>query len=33
LGVSAVVVGNVKAELMEYNGLANPLTSLLEKTE
>ena len=33
LAVSAVVVGNVKAELMEYSGLANPLTSLLEKYE
>jgi len=31
LGVSAVVVGNVKAELIEYEGLANPLTSLIEK--
>jgi hypothetical protein len=33
LAVSAIVVGNVKAELMEYEGLANPLTSLLEKFE
>lgn len=31
LAVSAVVVGNVKAELTDYAGLANPLTSLLEK--
>ncbi len=33
LAVSAVIIGNVKAELMEYEGLANPLTSLLEKFE
>lgn len=33
LAVSAVVVGNVKAELMEFEGLANPLTSLLEEFE
>jgi len=31
LAISAVVIGNVKAELMEYEGLANPLSSLLEK--
>ncbi len=31
LAKSAVVVGNVKAELMDYSGLANPLTSLIEK--
>ncbi len=33
LAVSAVVIGNVKAELMKYEGLASPLTSLLEKFE
>jgi hypothetical protein len=31
LAVSAVIIGNVKAELMKYEGLASPLTSLLEK--
>jgi hypothetical protein len=30
LAVSAVIVGNVKAELTEYNGLANPLSSMVE---
>jgi len=30
LAKSAVIVGNVKAELMEYEGLANELTSLIE---
>jgi len=33
LAVSAVIVGNVKAELTEYEGLANPLNSLLEKSD
>ncbi len=33
LAKSAVIVGNVKAELMEYSGLANPLTSLLKKAD
>ncbi len=33
LAKSAVIVGNVKAELMDYSGLANPLTSLIEKYE
>lgn len=33
LAVSAIIVGNVKAELMSYEGLASPLTSLLEKYE
>jgi len=33
LGRSAVIVGNVKAELMEYEGLASPLTSLIELHE
>jgi hypothetical protein len=33
LAVSAVVVGNVKAELMKYEGLANPLTSFIGKVE
>ena len=28
---SAVIVGNVKGELMSYEGLANPLTSLIKK--
>jgi len=30
LAKSAVIVGNLKMELMEYEGLANPLTSKLE---
>lgn len=30
LGKSAVIVGSVKMELMEYSGLANPLTSKLD---
>jgi hypothetical protein len=30
LARSAVIVGNVKAELMEFEGLASPLTSLIE---
>ncbi|MCB0823358.1 MAG: DUF3108 domain-containing protein [Bacteroidales bacterium] len=30
---SAVIVGNVKAELMEYSGLANPLTSLIQQAD
>lgn len=30
LGKSAVIVGTVKAELIEFKGLANPLTSLIE---
>jgi len=30
LGVSAVIIGNVKTELIKYEGLANPLTSLIE---
>jgi hypothetical protein len=30
LAKSAVIVGNVKAELMEYSGLANPLTSRID---
>ncbi|MEZ5198578.1 MAG: DUF3108 domain-containing protein [Bacteroidales bacterium] len=29
LGKSAVIVGTVKAELIEFKGLANPLTSLI----
>ena len=33
LGVSAIIVGNVKAELMEFEGLANPMTSLIELYE
>jgi len=33
LAVSAIIVGNVKAELMGYEGLASPLTSLLERFE
>ena len=33
LGKSAVIVGNLKAELMEYSGLANPFTSLIELKE
>jgi len=33
LAKSAVIVGNVKAELMEYEGLANELTSLIELNE
>ncbi|MCD4731688.1 MAG: DUF3108 domain-containing protein [Bacteroidales bacterium] len=33
LARSAVIVGNVKAELMEYEGLASPLTSLIELYE
>lgn len=31
LAVSAVIVGNVKAELIEYEGLANPPASMIEK--
>jgi len=30
LARSAVIVGNVKAELMEFEGLASPMTSLIE---
>lgn len=30
---SAVVVGSVKAELIEYESLANPMTSFIEKNE
>ena len=30
LAKSAVIIGNVKAELMEFEGLANELTSLIE---
>lgn len=30
---SAVIVGSVKAELIEYEGLANPMTSFIEKNE
>ena len=30
---SAVVVGSVKAELIEYEGLVNPMTSFIEKRE
>jgi hypothetical protein len=30
LARSAVIVGNVKAELMEFEGIASPLTSLIE---
>ena len=30
LAKSAVIVGNVKAELTEFSGLANPLTSIIE---
>ena len=33
LARSAVIVGNVKAELMEYEGLASPMTSLIELKE
>jgi len=33
LATSAIVVGNLKAELMEYDGLANPMTSLIELYE
>jgi len=33
LAKSAVIVGNVKAELMEFEGLANELTSLIELNE
>ena len=33
LARSAVIIGNVKAELMEYEGLASPLTSLIELNE
>ncbi|OQX81854.1 MAG: hypothetical protein B6D61_00025 [Bacteroidetes bacterium 4484_249] len=33
LGVSAIIVGNIKGELMEFEGLANPLTSLIELYE
>jgi hypothetical protein len=33
LARSAVIVGNVKAELMEFEGLASPLTSLIEQDE
>lgn len=33
LAKSAVYVGNIKMELMEYSGLANPLTSLIELYE
>ena len=29
LAKSAIIVGNLKAELMEYEGLASPLTSFL----
>lgn len=33
LAKSAVIIGNVKAELMEYEGLANELTSLIKHNE
>ena len=33
LAKSAIIVGNVKAELMEFEGLANELTSLIELNE
>jgi hypothetical protein len=33
LGKSAVIVGTVKAELIEFKGLANPLTSLIEEPD
>ena len=33
LGKSAIIVGNIKMELMEYQGLANELSSLLEQNE
>ncbi|MCD4696544.1 MAG: DUF3108 domain-containing protein [Bacteroidales bacterium] len=33
LAKSAIIVGNLKAELMEYEGLANPLSSLVELNE
>ncbi|MCF8367572.1 MAG: DUF3108 domain-containing protein [Bacteroidales bacterium] len=33
LAKSAIIVGNLKAELMEYSGLANPFTSLVELNE
>ncbi|MBN3035395.1 MAG: DUF3108 domain-containing protein [Bacteroidales bacterium] len=31
LAQSAVIVGNIKMELMEYEGLSHPFTSLIEK--
>lgn len=33
LAKSKIIVGNLKAELMEYEGLKNELTSLIEKKE
>ena len=33
LATSAIIVGNVKMELMEYEGLANELSSLIELKE
>ncbi len=33
LARSAVIVGNIKAELMEFEGLASPMTSLIELYE
>lgn len=33
LAESAVVVGNIRAELMEFNGLNNPFSSLIELKE
>lgn len=33
LAKSAIIVGNVKAELMEFDGLASPMTSLIELYE
>ena len=33
LGKSAVFVGNIKMELMQYEGLANELSSLIELNE